>query len=364
MRVERLSKVQVMTITVGAIFGVDILMVQHHMVKIARQDGWISLAIGGLLSIGFAFIYYLLAVLHPDLDMPEIKLKLCGPFLGRLLLFPTALYAVLYAGLSARIFAQALKMFLLDRTPIYAIIALMLVVVAYSVYKGIYVIGSISDVIFPLCVFTVVSMLLLSFQQVDLDRLKPVLFENMDNVIRGIFPGFRHFMGFGIIAYIYCHTYQAKGTYKWFIAGLLIPIAFYVLLTVVSIGVFSVGSLEGLIFPTLTLSKSIEFPATFLERLESFTAVIWIAIVFESLIVFFYISIRDFSVLFGISRKYDRYTIIVLIIAAYIISLLEPHGIQVLNYFRILVSTYTLYSLIIVPLLTGYALLKRRRSKQ
>lgn len=264
---ERLSKVQVMTITVGAIFGVDILMVQHYMVKLARQDGWISLAIGGLLSIGFAFVYYLLAILHPDLDLPEIMLKLCGPFLGRLLLFPIALYAVLYAGLSARIFAQALKMFLLDRTPIYAIIGLMLVVVAYSVYKGIYVIGSISDVIFPICVFTIVSMLLMSFQQMDLDRLQPVLFENTDNVVRGIFPGFRHFLGFEIIAYVYCHTYRAKGTYKWFSAGLLIPIIFYVMLTVVSIGVFSVGSLKGLIFPTLTLSKSIEFPATFLERL-------------------------------------------------------------------------------------------------
>ncbi|HOB19312.1 MAG TPA: endospore germination permease [Candidatus Atribacteria bacterium] len=361
---ERLSKVQVMTITVGAIFGVDILMVQHYMVKFARQDGWISLAIGGLLSIGFAFVYYLLAILHPDLDLPEIMLKLCGPFLGRLLLFPIALYAVLYAGLSARIFAQALKMFLLDRTPIYAIIGLMLVVVAYSVYKGIYVIGSISDVIFPICVFTIVSMLLMSFQQMDLDRLHPVLFENTDNVVRGIFPGFRHFLGFEIIAYVYCHTYRAKGTYKWFSAGLLIPIIFYVMLTVVSIGVFSVGSLKGLIFPTLTLSKSIEFPATFLERLESFTAVVWIALVFESLILFFYMSVRDFSVLLGISRRYDKYMTFALIAAAYIVSLLEPHGIQVLDYFLTLLSAYTLYTLIIIPPLTGYALLKRRRSKQ
>jgi len=105
MKADRPSPVQAMTITVAAIFGVDFLIVQNTMVSIAQQDAWISLLLGGIVTVLSAMNMYYLATLYPDKDLPQIIIHVGGKFLGRILLLFISLYILLYAGLSVRIFA-------------------------------------------------------------------------------------------------------------------------------------------------------------------------------------------------------------------------------------------------------------------
>ncbi len=108
MKTEKLHPLQIMTMTVGAIFGVDILLAPNKMVSVARQDGWISLGLGGLLILILGSVHYHLASLYPDKDLPQIFLHVAGRIWGRILMLPFTVYLILYAALSLRIFAQAL----------------------------------------------------------------------------------------------------------------------------------------------------------------------------------------------------------------------------------------------------------------
>ena len=358
---ERLSTVQIMTMTVGAILGVDILIVPQKLVTIVRQDAWICTAIGGLLATIIGSIIYFIATLYSDKDIPQIYLHVAGKFVGRLILLPITLSMATYAGLSIRVFTIALKMFLLDRTPVYSVVIFMTLVVIYAVYKGIYTIGAIIDIIFPLSLLTVIFIILLSIQQADISYIKPILFENTWNVFKGTFFGLQKFTGFGTVTYFLCYTQKIKGTYKWYIAALIIAIILYTVLSLIIITVFGIQDTITLIYPTLTLTKSIEFPTTFLERFEAFAAVLWIGIVFVSVVLFSFASTRNFTVLLGINEKYYKYVVLGHIPLLIFIALWEKSGMKVLEYFYLIRTGAEVISLTVIPIFAIFALLKKRK---
>lgn len=361
MKTERLSPSQIMTLTSAAIMGVDILMVQNHMVSIAGRDGWIPLALGGILAGISGTIIYYLATLYPDKDLPQIMIHIGGKFLGRLLLIPGLMYMLLYTALSFRIFAQVLKVFLFDRTPIYAIVILMTLVTAYTVYQGIYVIGGVTDILFPLGKIIIVILILLSLIIADPSHIRPILFENTAQVVKAIIPGYQQYTGICIIGYILCYTQKDKGRFKWYLIAIGIAVVLYVALTIITIMVFSAPGVLSLIYPTLTLSKSIQFPTAFLERFESITAVLWIGIAFESIVMFFFASVRNFVAFFNVKEKHQKYLVFVHVPILITIALSVKLGHRILEIFELLKSAHSFYELFIFPLLVVITLIARKR---
>ncbi|NLY43937.1 MAG: endospore germination permease [Clostridiaceae bacterium] len=361
MKTERLSAVQVMTMTTSSIFGIEIMISQQRMVSFVKQDAWISMALGGIAAIGIGLVFYYLSTLYSDKDLPQIFLHVGGKYIGRILLLPIVVYYIIYVGLSLRIFAQTLKMFLLDKTPIYAIVIFMLLVAAYAVYKDIYTIANITDIIYPLSLISLIAIILLSLQQAEISYIKPILFENTSNVVRGIIPALNNFTGFGIIGYIFCHTQKSKETLKWYLVGLVTPVVLYTALTAITIMVFGTKDVETLIYAILTLTKSIEFPATSLERLESFTAVIWIVVVFISVVLFFYKSTRSLTVFLGLKEKHMKYMVWVHIPLLAFIALCIENELKAIEYVQTTLYLQLIISLVIIPVITAVAILKRRR---
>lgn len=362
MKDDSLRPVQIMTLTASAIFGVDILLVPQRMARIAGQDGWISLGLGGLLSLASASLIYYLVSLYPEDDMPNICIKVLGRLLGRIIMLPTLLYTFIYVALSFRIFAQALLTFLLDRTPIYAIVLLMLLVTAYAVYKGIYTMASVCDLLFPLALITLIVLVATTISQGRLDYLRPILFDNSDKVLKGVLPGLQEYTGYSIIAYIYSHSQKGARTYKWYMVGILIPIIFYILITLVCIMNFTAPGLEGVLYPTLTLSKSIEYTPLFMERLEAFVAVIWISIVFASGMAYYYAASRNIAVFFGVKSQYERYIVFAFIPLLLILAILEPNVLKSIKQITYLKTTQILVAGFVFPLLIVITLIKRRSS--
>ena len=131
MNKPKLNSMQMMTLISAGTLGVDILTVPRRMVESSGQDAWISILLGGLLTLIFGTLAYILAVQYPDKDFPEILISIGGKFFGRLMLLIVAIYVLLYLGLSIKIFVQALLVFLLDKTPVFILMLLMNLVAGY-----------------------------------------------------------------------------------------------------------------------------------------------------------------------------------------------------------------------------------------
>lgn len=362
MKMKRLTSSQIMVLTISGILGVDILMVQYRMASIAGVDAWISLALGGILVFIAAIPLTYLMKIYPDKDMPQIILTVMGKWLGRMALAPLTIYLIIYIAMSARIFAQVLKMFLVDKAPMFIIVIMMVIVSVYLVDKGVYTLGAVMDILFPLYMVTLIILILLSLPNADPVNIQPILYKNGENVVKGIIPGFCEFTGYGVISYFICYVHDKKVAVKTYIYSLGVPIFFYLVLTILCIMVFGAAPLGIILYPTLNLSKSIKIYTPIIDRLETFMAIFWISMVFSSMAIFTYASVRNISELFSIpnrGRKYVTYAhLIILPIVAFIISL----DLEVINFYYNAKYFDVVLGIIFIPILALWAGIKKRRS--
>lgn len=360
---SKLHPVQVLTITTSTTLGVSILTVQQNLTSIAKQDAWISMLFGGIIGIIAGLLIYYLSKRHRDMDLPEMTLSLAGGIIGRILLLPLVIYVFLDAGVTIRVFAQALKLFLLDRTPVSVITLIMAIVVISVVVKGIGTIGGVIDILFPFFIISLTLLIVLSVTESQTTNIKPVLFENTLNVFKGSLPAYGTLIGYGSIAYIMKYIDKSKNLLKWFLTGFGISIILYILLTLVAILVFGAEETKNLMFPTLFLSKSIEVAGIFLERLEAFMVIIWIPAVFTSVAVFTFASIRNFSVLFHVKSKYQKYIAYAHVPLLYFTAQYSKSELQALKYMQIIDYLGISMGLVFVPLLVILTLIRKRGNK-
>ncbi|NLJ40856.1 MAG: endospore germination permease [Clostridiales bacterium] len=364
MRTKKLAPWQIMVLTVSGILGVDILIVQHNMVSAAGVDGWISLTIGGMVIFAASIPVIYLMRLYPDKDVPQITIEVLGKWMGRLALIPLTVFSIVYAGLSARIIGQVLKMFLLDKTPMTVIVVSMVAAVIYLVDKGVYTLAAVVDIIFPMYMTALILLVVFSVPQANLANIRPVLFRNAGKTAGAIIPGIYNFTGYGTIPYFMCHLKSKKLAVKPYIIGLGIPVLLYIILTVITTMVFGETTLRAILYPILNLSKAIEFKSGILDRLESFMALFWIPMVFASIVIFTYISVRKISEIFSIKGKGKKYTSYTLLFLLPAVAMIIPKDLNVLETYNNLKHVGIFYISIFYPILALVAGVKKRVVKQ
>jgi len=354
-----------MTIMSASILGIKILIVQHNLAKIAQQDAWISMIVGGLVALAFGLlIMYPLTRMLPDSDYPEMHLLTFGNVLGRIILMPSIVMIILDTGLSARIFVNVLKVFLLDKTPNYILIIVIIMAVVSVSKRGINALGTSIDFMFPVFILPMLIIIVLSYKILDIDNLKPVLYKNTINVLRGGITALGSLIGIINILFYTCYVEDKKKAFNWIMAGLLIPITIFVILTTTVIMAFGSDFVTYMAYPPLMLSKAIEFPVTLMERLETLLLTVWIPGVFAYLSVYTFASIRNIKVMFNIKEKYTKHIGYVLSIILIITAVYPENLDKVLNNLTFLQNAGLVSLMVKIPLMVVINLIKRRKSRK
>ncbi|MGI6777269.1 MAG: GerAB/ArcD/ProY family transporter [Acetivibrionales bacterium] len=361
MRANKLAPVQILTITVSSAFGVRVLTAQYDTVSVAGRDGWISMGLGGLfILLSAVLVFFPLARIHPDMDLPMIIIDVFGKIIGRIFLIPLTLYFLLCISFSLRIFVHAIELFLLSETPISFIVIVSTLCVVYVVSLGINVIGTSVDFMFPVYLLTILFLIAASIPQIKIINLEPLLYNNTIGVLKGIGPAFDSMIGYESILYFLCYTLSSKNTRKWYIIGLIISAFLYTTLTFVTISVFGPEEIKRMVFPTLVLSQAIEFPVTLLERLEAFVAIIWISGVFSWLILFVFASTRNFIVFLSIKPRYEKYITYAHIPILYFIAMFPESGLEAIEYLSLTKYLRVALTLGFITVLYIAAIIKKR----
>ncbi|WHH61619.1 endospore germination permease [Petroclostridium sp. X23] len=352
---------QIMTLTASTILSVRLLMISQELAVIAKQDAWISVFLGGLLASFIGLLIYFMYRLYPGKDLPEVFIEIGGNFFGRIMLIPLMIYVLSLPGITVRIFAELMKIFLLDRTPDIAVIIFIVLVVCSVVKRDIYSIAGLIDILFPIMIVMLMSIILLSIQQVDMSRIKPILFRNTDNVLKGVLPGYSVYIGYAVISYILRYSIEQKGTLKWYLVGLGIPVLLTTVITFVTMAAFGPLTTEKMMYPVASLAKSIEFPVTLLERLEVLIIVAWISVVFTSVVMYCFMSVRNFTVMFGIQPKHQKYVAYAHIPMLVIISLASSNVLETIRFQKYIEQLEMTAAFGFTPILFIVTLIKKRK---
>lgn len=171
-------------IIVGFIADVGILSLPNKVVQDAKQDGWISVLVGGVYPLFLAFLSIYYVKKHPNEDILVLSKKYLGVILGTLcnilFLAQFIIYFIAIASGMSNVYICYATAFL---TPIKIFIPAVLLV-TYLVQKGIKVLARINIIaLYTVVIFALT--LLTALQRGNYLNLFPVFGSGYKNILKG-----------------------------------------------------------------------------------------------------------------------------------------------------------------------------------
>lgn len=271
----------------------------------AKQDAWLAVLGGMAGGLLLFLLYYKVGSYYPGLVPTEYMPKIWGPVLGKIFAFLYVLYLFYLAARVLRDFGEMLVIFAYPETPLFIINLLWMVLVVYTVRKGIEALARTGEILFTVvAILAVTSFILLIFNgSIDTRNLEPVFEEKPVTLLKAMgesvtFP-FGEILVFTMIYPYLTQLKKAKrvGLYAVLISGLILSITMAINLSVLGFSLLSRSQ-----FPLLSTIQTIQL-AEFLERLDVFFMIGVIIGGFFKITIFVYVAIMGAASLFKVKES-------------------------------------------------------------
>ncbi len=271
----------------------------------ARQDVWLAILCGMVLSLFLFLIYHRLFTYYPTLPLTGYVQKIVGPFFGKCLALVYVLYFLYIAARVLRDFGELLLTFAYPETPLFILNAIMILTVMYGVYKGIEVLVRTGELFFVLLYLLAVSgfILVIAAGLIDIHRLQPVLEEGWRRIFKVVFTQTLYIPFGEIIVFTMLLPYlnnqkkaKAVGLSAMMLSGINLALTM-----AINVAVLGADAVSRSTFPLLDTIREIRV-ANFLERLDVFFMIALIVGGFFKISVFFYAGVIGTADLFNIKE--------------------------------------------------------------
>ncbi|PRX25254.1 spore germination protein (amino acid permease) [Orenia metallireducens] len=326
---RELESINICSFIIHGMISIRLLSIPRAIVEYAENDSWISVLIMGGYALLIGYLFYWLGLRYKSLTFSQICEKVYGKFFGKIIILGIAIYTIISFSLGIRLFTDGIRIFLLDTTPIIFIITIMILACLYCLLKGVRTISIILDMLLPLILAFILLLVFLSLKNVKFIHLRPFFYGGVKPILQGAREMADPFLTVGIIGYVLPYFKNFKKMKKWIAISVSISVAVYTIILLLCIMAFGSTEIKYLIFPTITLSKSIMLESNILERAESLYMAAWIPITFSTLLLFYLASTLNLKAFFN--TKKDR-VIIFSQVPLFLVLALYPDNISEVFY--------------------------------
>ncbi|WP_342424400.1 GerAB/ArcD/ProY family transporter [Paenibacillus sp. FSL E2-0178] len=298
---DKITATQAAVFLNNTLLGAGILTLPRSVSEsVKTPDSWISVLLGGAIVMLVVFIMVKISQQFPGKTVFQYAAQITGRVFGGGLCVLLVLYFIIIAGFEIRTLAEVTLFFLLEGTPIWAVILPFLWLSTYLVYGGINSIARVFTIVFPISIMILLISFILSVRLFDINHLRPVLGNGLPPVFAGLKSTVLVFTGVEVTMTLVAFMEKPKLAVKAMLGGLAIPLGLYFLTVVMVIGGISVDSAITSTWPTIDLMRSFEVPGFFFERMEFPFMVIWLMQMFCNFSSFFFQSTLGISQIFKI----------------------------------------------------------------
>lgn len=345
-KVSPIGKWQVYILTVMSLFNVRFLFVSSLYADTLEQNAWVAMALAGVIAMIGGAAYFTLSSRFPNYNVYQYAQKLYGKYLGAFVVLIIYMYLQVSLGFSTRAFAEGIRAFLLDTTPLLVVMFSFLFVALYLANCGLFTIVKLTEFIFPLFLFGMLAIIFVPFRQIDITNLLPILPEGPGVLISGLPLIVQSYVGFGLIGFL---IYRAKDKQVAIpiMAGILTVIVLKTLVTITFTAFFGIEEIKHVLYPPLEMAKGLELPGNILERTETFFMLTWIPISFLSMATFFYMASK--AITFLIPKCKMRYSTIIVLVVCLIIARYPSSVEQNLEYIKYVEAFGAFLSFVFTP---------------
>ena len=361
---DKLKGINMVSILIHAMIGIRVVTVPRDVVKYAKNDAWMSMIIIYFLILATAYAFYWIGLQYPRLNFSQINEVVLGKILGKIIMIAIGAYAIFSISLSLRVFAESIRIFLLDRTPLNLIMIIMILTVVLCLRSGIKTTSITFDILLPPLLFFIFFLILLPISATDPNNLLPVLHDGVKPVFRGSLEIIDSVISCGVIGYVlpYFEPTKKKTMMKYIFFSVSVTFLIYFSILLLVMLVFSVNEIDYLMFPTISMYKSIAFQTQIFERAESLFMTIWIPSTFTTLCIYYLVAVLNTKALFN--TKKDNFIFYILIIIIMFIANMPKNMIEVFRYLEYNAVLAQILNLIYIPSFTLVVIYKVKRGKK
>mgnify|MGYP001275466546 CR=1 FL=1 len=324
----------------------------------AGIDGRLAMLLATVVAMVLVGISWRLALLHPGRTLADILASEWG-WVGRLLVGVLALNVVVHGAFQSQAFAAALSITILPRTPVLVVVFFQLAAAVFAARKGIEIIARINQVATPLMLFGLVSLLFLTWRDVQIARLPPALTTSLVDVLRGAVACVAWFVELVILAWVaFPFVHDLNRVARPFficmgVSGVLLAITLWVSQAVLGIEL----SRQSIVLVE-KVAREIQ-PIEFFSRIEAIYLAAWQPAAVVEFAILVYAAALMAAQLFGL-RDYRNLVLPLGLWIGLAGSFLTPGIPEVMRFGTQVVPVYALASGSAIPLLLLLSSLRHR----
>lgn len=336
------------------IIGIEILYLPNNIIKIAKQDSWISCILGIIYPLYLVLIADYMSKKFPKDNILGLSKRFFGSFLGSFFnfIFISFFLFMLTAELSG--YDNVAKIYGVPFLQNFQIILITLLPIAYLAYKGIKALGRVNEVGFyitlviiflPIPIFAIASPL----------NIMPILGTPVINIIKGVKETTLAYSGMEIIFLIYPFLQDTKKLLKCGITCIAIVGSIYTWTTFATIYYLGIDIAPKYLWPVLSWADSIRIPI-----ITSFRYVflsLWSIVQFKCMATYY------FAVSYGLNQSIKKisYENVVLLLYPIIIYISLLYGNPTMRRYYVykILQMYIIFNLIYISIIAALVFIKR-----
>lgn len=323
----------------GTQTGVGLLGFQSKIIEGAEQNAWISVVLVGVSFHILIFFVYFLLKSSKNGDLMSLHIQLFGRSIGNILNICFYCYTILLVSIVVRSYLEVLTAWVFPNTPLWVLSLIIMMIITNIVLGGFRVVTGI-------CFWGVVIPSLLLFT-----LYFPLKYANWTNLL----PLFNHgihdyyisakesliiFLGPELLLIYFPFIKENRRSQRWVHVGLGYTTLLYLGITLITFVYFSKGQLEHTVWPTLIMSKIIQF--SFIERFEYVYIFTWLLVILPACCVSLWGGVRILKESLKINSRLSLWVSLI-IIQTSVVLIKSSTDIDKIEKYLFLVSSCFLY---------------------
>lgn len=288
-----ITTIQVVGVIVSTIIGIGILSIPRYMAEAGDSAAPLISASG--IPLAFLGCWFTASVCRkfPNETLFVFSRRLLGTGIADFFTCLISLFFALSTGITMRQFGEVCVTVVFKKTPIEIVILLMLIVGALSIRRNIVKFTYVHLFYLPFILLSVLSIVLIALKNVDALNLLPITGNDLtfSGFSKGMLTSAALYQGTFVIVLLVPLMKNPRQILKAGSAGLLIIGCVYVMIVLVTLGMFGAQETKLLSYPTLETARSISIGAGLLERFDAIFIIIWVVSIFTSIFTNYYLTV-------------------------------------------------------------------------
>lgn len=330
----------------------------EKIIESTRTGHWEAILVSVLFEFCVLLIYIKGLMWFPGQDLTDIFHESVGKWVSRILLSPLVLYFFMSIFLLARSHAELLTIVFLPKTPIWALL-LLLIIPLYAAWKGIHTIYRSSVLYFILFVPVICLALLSSFGNFHYPNAFPLLNTRPDFFMKpSFYSSLFAYSGFLYLGMVNFFVKTPTGKWQPLFTAFFSLIPFYVLSVYIPLLTFGQEAATKFRFPLILTLDTVDIESLIFNRVTMFYVISTLMFVVIYIALLIWASVRIIKKMF--IPMNEKYLAILLTFAAYTAGLLVP-GWNWVDTFIWWDTSLRLYCMIAIPVAVFWMAQRKRR---